>query len=75
MNNRIYDGAMLHGTNKQNIASGELGDITSLDLGLIPEDTIDKIRPLIDQINNILSEHKVYFWLTTGYHEENNTVE
>jgi len=67
---RIYDGAMLHGVNKQNVAPGELGKVVSLDLGMIPEEVVEeKIKPLIDQLVDVLSEYKVYPWLTTGYHD------
>ncbi len=74
---RIYDGAMLHGVNKQNIAPGELGEVASLDLGMIPEEVIEKrINALVGQLADVLSEYKVYPWLTMGYHdfhEENIT--
>lgn len=73
---RIYDGAMLHATNKQNVAPGELGQVVSLDLGNIPEEVVnDKIAPLIVQLAGILSEYKVYLWVSTGYHEENTDNE
>lgn len=69
---KIYDGAMLHGVNKQNVTSGELGEVISLDLGMIPEDVIEeKLKPIVDQLTDVLREYKVYSWLTTGYHEEN----
>lgn len=65
-----YDGAMLHGTNKQNVAPGKLGEVVSLDLGKIPEEVIKKeISPLIKQLSDILAEHKVYVWLSIGYHD------
>ena len=74
---RIYDGAMLHGVNKQNIAPGEHGKPVSLDLGMIPEEVINKkVAPLIEQLADVLNEYKVYSWLSLGYHdfhEENNT--
>jgi len=45
---KIYDGAMLHGTNKQKITPGELGEVVSLDLGAIPEEVInEEISPMI----------------------------
>jgi hypothetical protein len=48
-NMKIYDGAMLHGVNKQKCAPGELGETISLDLGKIPEDVInEKVAPLIE---------------------------
>ena len=69
---RIYDGAMLHGVNKQNVAPGELGQVVSLDLGDVPERVInDKVAPLIEQLANVLNEYKVYPWLSTGYHDFN----
>ena len=72
--NRIYDGAMLHGVNKQNVTPGELGEVVSLDLGMIPEDTInEKVVPLIVQLTEILQQYKVYLWITTGHHEDKNT--
>lgn len=68
---RIYDGAMLHATNKQNVAPGELGQVVSLDLGSVPEEVVnDKVAPLIEQLANVLSEYKVYPWLSIGWHEE-----
>ena len=73
---RIYDGAMLHATNKQNAAPGELGQVVSLDLGDVPEKVInDKVAPLIKQLANVLNEYKVYPWLSMGYHDfhEENT--
>ena len=71
---KIYDGAMLHGVNKQNIIPGELGEVVSLDLGMIPEDVInEKVVPLIIQLNEILQQHEVYLWITTGSHEDENT--
>lgn len=73
MDNKIYDGAMLHGVNKQNVAPGELGEVVSLDLGLIPEGTVDKVSTLIEQINELFNEHKIHLWLSKGYRE--NTVE
>lgn len=68
---RVYDGAMLHGVNKQNVAPGELGQVVSLDLGNVPEDVVEyKIAPLIEQLADILSKYKIYPWLTMGHHEE-----
>ncbi|WP_279148548.1 hypothetical protein [Segatella bryantii] len=68
---RIYDGAMLHATNKQNVAPGELGQVVSLDLGSVPEEVVNnKVAPLIGQLANVLSEYKVYPWLSIGWHEE-----
>lgn len=68
---RIYDGAMLHATNKQNVAPGELGQVVSLDLGSVPEEVVNnKVAPLIEQLANVLSEYKVYPWLSIGWHEE-----
>lgn len=73
---RIYDGAKLHATNKQNVAPGELGQVVSLDLGNIPEEVVnDKIAPLIGQLADILSEYKVYPWVSRGYREENTDNE
>lgn len=73
---KIYDGAMLHATNKQNVAPGELGQVVSLDLGNIPEEVVnDKIAPLIVQLAGILSEYKVYPWVSMGYREENTDNE
>ena len=67
---RIYDGAMLHGANKQNVAPGEHAEIVSLDLNGIPEDVINKkISPIIIQLSEILAEYKVYTWLSMGYHD------
>ena len=67
---KTYDGAMLHGVNKQNVAPGELGETVSLDLGKIPEEVInEKIGPLIEQLAEILAEYKVYPWLSMGYHD------
>lgn len=67
---RVYDGAMLHGVNKQNVAPGELGETVSLDLGMIPEEIInEKINPLIKQLADVLANYKVYPWLTMGYHD------
>lgn len=69
---RIYNGAILHATNKQNVAPGELGQVVSLDLGSVPEEVVtDKITPLIGQLANVLSEYKVYTWLSIGWREEN----
>lgn len=69
---RIYDGAMLHATNKQKVAPGELGQVVSLDLGSVPEEVVnDKVAPLIEQLANVLNEYKVYPWLSMGWHEEN----
>lgn len=73
---KIYDGAMLHGVNKQNVTPGELGETVSLDLGKIPEEVINKkVAPLIGQLADILTEYKVYVWLTIGHHDfhEENT--
>ena len=68
---RIYDGAMLHATNKQKVAPGELGQVVSLDLGSVPEEVVNnKVAPLIEQLANVLSEYKVYPWLSIGWHEE-----
>jgi hypothetical protein len=73
---KTYDGAMLHATNKQKVAPGELGDVVSLDLGNIPEDIVkEKIGPIIIQLADILKEYKVYMWLSTGYHEDNTDNE
>ena len=73
---RIYDGAMLHATNKQKVAPGELGQVVSLDLGEVPEDVInDKVGPLIEQLAGILNEYKIYPWISLGYHEENTDNE
>jgi len=67
---RIYDGAMLHGVNKQNVAPGKLGKPVSLDLGNIPENVIkEKVGPLIEQLAEVLNEYKVYTWLSMGYHD------
>lgn len=69
---RVYDGAMLHATNKQKVVPGELGEVVSLDLGDIPEDVInEKVGPLIVQLADILNEYKVYPWISMGWHEEN----
>lgn len=68
---RIYDGAMLHGTNKQKITPEELGEVVSLDLGAIPEEVInEKISPMIKELADVLAEYQVYLWLSTGYHED-----
>jgi hypothetical protein len=68
---KIYDGAMLHATNKQKVAPGELGQVVSLDLGDVPEEIVNnKVAPLIEQLANVLSEYKVYPWLSIGWHEE-----
>lgn len=73
---RIYDGAMLHATNKQKVAPGELGQVVSLDLGEVPEDIInEKVGPLIEQLAGILNEYKIYPWISLGYHEENTDNE
>lgn len=67
---RIYDGAMLHATNKQNVAPGELGEVVSLDLGDIPEEVInEKVGPLVVQLAEVLKEYKVYPWISMGYHD------
>lgn len=67
---KIYDGAMLHGVNKQKCAPGELGETVSLDLGKIPEDIInEKVAPLIEQLAKVLEEYKIYPWLSMGYHD------
>ena len=67
---RIYDGAMLHATNKQKVAPGELGQVVSLDLGSVPEEVVNnKVAPLIKQLADVLSEYKVYPWLSMGYHD------
>lgn len=67
---------MLHGVNKQNVAPGELGEVVSLDLGMIPEHVVkEKIEPLIVQLAEILEEYKIWLWTTTGYHEENTDNE
>lgn len=71
---KTYNGAMLHGVNKQNVAPGELGKTISLNLGMIPEDVIvNKVEPLITQLSEVLEEYKVYTWMTTGYAEDKNT--
>lgn len=73
---KIYDGAMLHGVNKQNVAPGELGEVVSLDLGMIPEDVLEKkVDPLIEQLADVLKDYKIYVWRTSGYHDfhEENT--
>ncbi len=68
---KIYDGAKLHATNKQKVAPGELGQVVSLDLGDVPEEIVNnKVAPLIEQLANVLSEYKVYPWLSIGWHEE-----
>ena len=67
---KIYDGAMLHGVNKQNVTPGEIGKTVSLNLGMIPEDIInEKVAPLIEQLADVLKEYKVYPWLSMGYHD------
>ena len=67
---KIYDGAMLHGVNKQDVSPGELGDTVSLDLGMIPEDVVEeKIGPLICKLASILEEYKVYIWTSTSHHD------
>lgn len=68
---RIYDGAMLHGANKQKTMPEELGEVVSLDLGAIPEEVINKeISPMIKELADVLAEYQVYLWLSTGYHED-----
>ncbi len=65
-----YDGAMLHGVNKQNITPGEHGEAVSLDLGMIPEEVINKeVAPLIEKLSDILGLYNVYTWLSMGYHD------
>lgn len=67
---KVYDGAMLHATNKQKVAPGELGEVISLDLGDIPEEVInEKIDPLVVQLAEVLKEYKVYPWISMGYHD------
>lgn len=45
-------------------------------LGMIPEEVInEKISPLVEQLYNILSEYKVYPWITIDWHEENTENE
>ena len=67
---KIYDGAMLHATNKQKVAPGKLGQVVSLDLGEVPENVVkEKIGPLIEQLAEVLSEYKIYPWLSMGYHD------
>lgn len=67
---KVYDGAMLHGVNKQNVAPGEPAERVSLDLGNIPEEVIkEKVCPLIKQLAEVLNEYKVYPWLSMGYHD------
>ena len=67
---KIYDGAMLHGVNKQNVSTGELGEVVSLDLGMIPEEVIDKeVVPLIEKLSDILGPYHVYPWLTISYRD------
>lgn len=67
---------MLHGVNKQTISPGELGEVVSLNLGDIPENVIDeKVGPLVEQLSDILSEYKVYVWLSKGYIENNTDNE
>ena len=71
---KTYTGAMLHGVNKQDITPGKLGNTVSLDLGMIPEDVLkNKIFPLIENLNTILSDYKIYMWTTMGYFEYKNT--
>lgn len=73
---KVYNGAMLHGVNKQNVAPGELGEVVSLDLGMIPEHVVEeKILPLITQLSEVLEEYKIWLWTTTGYREENTDNE
>ena len=66
MENKKYTGAMLHGCYKPNQnASGKHG---SINLGYTPEDVLEeKVAPLMHQLNDILKEHNVYLWMTTGY--------
>lgn len=67
---KIYDGAMLHATNKQNVAPGKLGQVVSLDLGDVPEEIVkEKVGPLIEQLAEVLNEYKVYPWLSMGYRD------
>ena len=71
---KTYTGAKLHGVNKQNVAPGKLGNTVSLDLGMIPEDVLkDKVLPLIENLNTVLSDYKIYVWATVGYIEDKNT--
>lgn len=66
---KIYNGAMLHATNKQKVAPGELGQVVSLDLGDVPEEVVNnKVAPLIEQLANVLNEYRVYPWLSLGYY-------
>lgn len=69
-NTKTYNGAMLHGCNKQN-----KDDIKkfSLDLGMVPEDVLDKATPLLQELNDMLGKYNVYTWFTSGYHMKNIT--
>lgn len=67
-----YNGAMFHGCLKTDLNAH--ADVSSLDLGMIPEEVIkDKIYPLLENLNNVLNEYKVYIWVTTGYTEDKST--
>ena len=74
MINGVYDNVMLHRVNKQNVTPGELREVISIDLGMIPEGVVDKkVGPLITQLTEILQKYNVYLWITTGHHEDKNT--
>ncbi len=68
---KVYDGAMLHGTNKQKITPEELGEVVSLDLGAIPEEVInEEISPMVKELSDVLAKYQVYLWLSIGHHED-----
>lgn len=67
----MYTGAAIHGVNKQHVAPGELGEVISLDLGMVPEEVVKgRISLLIDELNSILREYEVYTWTSWGYIED-----
>lgn len=67
-----YLGATFNGCLKTD--PNETVEVMTLDLGMIPEDVmINKVSPLLEQLNSVLNEHKVYIWSAMDYLEEKDT--
>ena len=73
-----YNGAALHGINKNGIPQGESHPekVVSVSLDGIPEDVVNnKIVPLIGELTDISSKYNVYFWITRMYTKQEDITE
>ena len=67
-----YTGAMLHGCMKTD--PDKLAEVSSLDLGMIPEEVMKQtVNPLIQQLNVALNPYNIYMWTSMGYVEDKST--